>query len=252
MSTPKQSLLATIHQFKRTVEEFQTAGEDMALFQTPLNPVVAEPAPSVPEASAKKIAVPKPRFELAGSEFEALAETVENCTACPLHRNRMHTVFGEGKIDAQVVFVGEAPGVDEEKESRPFMGEAGQLLDKILASIGLSRDHVYLCNLIKCRIPGNRNPQPGEIAACKLFLEKQLAVLKPKVICTLGAFAAQTLLETNEPLAQLRGHEHTYRGIPLIPTLHPESLIYHPQNKRLVWEDIKYLAVKLGLAGKST
>ncbi len=256
--TPKQALLMRIRQFQNVVQDMLRSGEEITVLHNGGEKkasagAAVSSAPTSGLSSVKKrmgssdSAPARPKFEMAGHEFEALAEEVENCLACSLYKTRHRTVFGEGKIDSPVVFIGEAPGADEERENRPFMGEAGELLDKILAAIGLARDQVYLCTLLKCRLPGARNPQPDEITACKSHLEKQLTLLKPKLICTLGEYAAQTLLESSVPLSRLRETDQRFRGIPLIPTLHLESLIYHPQNKRLVWEDMKRLAAKLGL-----
>ncbi|MBN1594350.1 uracil-DNA glycosylase [candidate division FCPU426 bacterium] len=176
-----------------------------------------------------------------------MAQSVRHCSSCPLSRTRKRVVFGEGDSRAQLVFVGEAPGMEEDREGRPFVGAAGQLLTKIIASIGLKREQVYICNVLKCRPPGNRNPAPAEITACKTHLTRQLQILRPKIICALGTFAAQTLLNSQEPIGRLRGKTYAYETIPLIPTFHPAALLYHPQNKRLVWEDMKRIAEILQL-----
>jgi DNA polymerase len=253
MGSVKQDLLTMIRQVENAVFELQSTGEEVSLFYTAPEPVptvqavpqkTPAPIPVRPQV-AKPLSIEK--TAAVTGDFSPLAQEVDACTACPLHRDRMQTVLGEGSREAAVVFIGEAPGAEEEREGRPFRGQAGELLDKILASIGLDRKQVYLCNLLKCRLPGNRNPTTEEMAACRGHLEKQLALLHPRLICTLGAFAAQALLQTQEPLSQLRGREHTFRGIPVIPTLHPEALIFHPQNKRQVWEDMKLVAAKLGL-----
>ncbi|MCK5242875.1 uracil-DNA glycosylase [bacterium] len=181
------------------------------------------------------------------SEFEQLAQTVQSCTQCKLAQTRKHVVFGEGDIQAKLVFVGEAPGVDEDSEGRIFVGAAGKLLTRIIESIGLAREEVYICNVLKCRPPGNRNPAPDEITACQNYLIKQLEFLQPKLICVLGTFAAQTLLGSQEPIGRLRGKTYTYQNIPVIPTFHPAALLYHPQNKKLVWEDMKRVAKALGI-----
>jgi len=253
MSSVKQDMLSLIAQVENVVKDLRATGEEVSLFNTAPEPVAAaKPATvSVVPKPAMRPLAEKPavaeKVSPAVREAAQLTAEVAACEACALHRDRMQTVLGEGTLEAAVVFVGEAPGADEEREGRPFRGAAGELLDKIMASIGLDRSRVYLCNLLKCRLPGNRNPTPEEIAACRGFLERQLALLKPKLICTLGAFAAQTLLQTQEPLSQLRGRVHDFRGIPLVPTLHPEALIFHPQNKRQVWDDMKLVASKLGL-----
>jgi uracil-DNA glycosylase family 4 len=148
-------------------------------------------------------------------------------------------VFGEGSAQAELVFVGEAPGADEDAQGRPFVGRAGQLLTKIVGAMGLQREEVYICNILKCRPPGNRNPQPDEIAACEPFLIRQLQMIRPKVICALGTFAAHTLLKSEAPISVLRGCFHTYQGIPLMPTYHPAYLLRNPGAKKQVWEDVQ-------------
>jgi len=162
-----------------------------------------------------------------------------DCQRCLLHRTRRHLVFGEGSPQAELVFVGEAPGADEDAQGRPFVGRAGQLLTKIIGAMGLRREEVYICNILKCRPPGNRNPQPDEIAACEPFLIQQLRVIRPKVICALGTFAAHTLLKSEAPISVLRGRFHSYQGIPLMPTYHPAYLLRNPGAKKQVWEDVQ-------------
>jgi len=163
------------------------------------------------------------------------------CTRCKLHQYRIHIVFGTGNPDAQLVFVGEGPGGEEDVQGKPFVGRAGQLLTKIINSIDLTRDEVYIANIIKCRPPQNRNPEPDEIKACEPFLIKQLDAIKPKIICALGTFAAQTLLETDERISHLRGKFIPYRNSRLIATFHPAFLLRNPQRKRDVWEDMKMI-----------
>jgi DNA polymerase len=137
--------------------------------------------------------------------------------------------------------VGEAPGADEDQQGEPFVGRAGQLLTRIIEAMQLTREQVYICNIVKCRPPGNRNPEPEEIAACEPFLIAQLQAIQPKLICALGTFAAQTLLRTKEPISKLRGRFHDYHGIPLLPTFHPAYLLRNPHEKKTVWEDMKLL-----------
>jgi uracil-DNA glycosylase family 4 len=161
------------------------------------------------------------------------------CKRCKLHLMRRHIVFGEGNEKAQLVFIGEAPGEDEDRQGRPFVGKAGQLLTRIINAIGLRREGVYITNIIKCRPPNNRNPQHAEIVTCEPFLEKQLEIIQPKIICALGTFAAQTLLKTEEKISQLRGRFYVYRGIKVMPTYHPAFLLRNPHKKREAWEDMK-------------
>jgi uracil-DNA glycosylase family 4 len=159
------------------------------------------------------------------------------CKLCTLGRSQI--VFGVGNPKARLMFVGEAPGEDEDKKGEPFVGRAGQLLTKIIEAMGLSRDQVYIANVIKCRPPGNRNPENDEVAACEPFLFRQIEVIKPKVIVPLGKFAAQSLLKTMDPITKLRGRQFDYRGTTLIPTFHPAYLLRNPSAKREVWEDMK-------------
>ena len=152
---------------------------------------------------------------------------------------RTQTVFADGRPGVELCFVGEAPGADEDAQGLPFVGAAGQLLNRIISACGLKRDEVYICNVLKCRPPGNRNPAPDEIACCTPFLQEQLAILKPRVICTLGLFASQYLLESTAPIGKLRGRIFDYHGTPLIPTYHPAALLRNPALKATVWEDVQ-------------
>ena len=176
-----------------------------------------------------------------------LKEKVIACHKCPLAHTRTNVVFGEGDPRADLMFIGEAPGGDEDKQGRPFVGRAGQLLTKIIESIGLKREDVYIANILKCRPPGNRNPMPSEIASCLPYLEKQIDLIKPKVICALGKFAAQTLLNSETPISKLRGTFYDYHGTKLMPTYHPAYLLRNPGGKKEVWEDMKKVAAELGL-----
>ncbi|HKB12665.1 MAG TPA: uracil-DNA glycosylase, partial [Vicinamibacterales bacterium] len=174
---------------------------------------------------------------------EALQEVradIGDCTRCKLHGlGRRQIVFGVGNPEADLMFVGEAPGGDEDIQGEPFVGRAGQLLTKIMEAIDLKRDDVYIANVIKCRPPGNRNPEPDEVEQCEPFLFRQIEIVKPKVIVALGKFAAQTLLRTLDPISRLRGRVYDYRGAKLIPTFHPAYLLRNPASKREVWEDMK-------------
>ncbi|CAB5084970.1 Uracil-DNA glycosylase, family 4 (EC [Olavius algarvensis associated proteobacterium Delta 3] len=170
-----------------------------------------------------------------------------DCRRCGLSETRTRIVFGEGNPDARLVFVGEGPGYDEDKQGRPFVGAAGKLLTKIIRAMGLEREDVFICNIIKCRPPKNRNPMPDEIETCSPFLERQLAAIQPEVICALGKFAAQTLLNTQTPISRLRGRFHDYQGVPLMPTFHPAYLLRNPEGKRATWEDIQQIMDRLGL-----
>ena len=168
-------------------------------------------------------------------------EELGECTRCKLHRHRTQIVFGVGNPKADLVFVGEAPGADEDAQGEPFVGRAGQLLTKIIQAMGMQREDVYICNIIKCRPPNNRTPETEEILACQPFLVKQLQAIRPRFICALGGPAAQTLLRTKEPISRLRGKFHDFHGIPLLPTYHPAFLLRNPHEKKTVWEDMKLL-----------
>jgi len=165
-----------------------------------------------------------------------------DCKRCKLHRTRRTIVFGEGNEKASLMLIGEAPGYEEDVQGSPFVGKAGQLLTKILQSINLPREEVYITNIIKCRPPQNRNPEPDEIRSCNPFLVKQIAVVQPQIICALGSFSAQTLLQTDIKITALRGKLHDLEGIQVIPTYHPAFLLRNPERKREVWKDMKKIA----------
>ncbi len=188
-------------------------------------------------------------------ELEKIAKEIGKCCQCGLGESRTNAVPGEGRPNAQLVFVGEAPGADEDAQGRPFVGRAGQLLEKIINAMGLRRDDVFICNILKCRPPGNRDPKPDEITKCLPFLQRQLEAIGPEIIVALGAHAAHTLLETKKPIGQLRGRFHQYytsadaEPIKFMPTYHPAYLLrnYSPDNRRRVWEDMQKVMAELGL-----
>jgi uracil-DNA glycosylase len=173
---------------------------------------------------------------------EEVRKELGDCKRCMLHRTRRTIVFGEGNQKATLMFIGEGPGYDEDVQGRPFVGKAGQLLTKIIESIKLTREEVYIANIVKCRPPQNRNPEPDEIQSCNPFLMNQIRVIQPKIICALGTFAAQTLLKTDTKISQLRGKPFDLEGITVIPTYHPAFLLRNPERKREVWEDMKKIA----------
>ncbi|MEW6335122.1 MAG: uracil-DNA glycosylase [Thermodesulfobacteriota bacterium] len=179
------------------------------------------------------------------SALEEVRTALGDCRRCALHGTRRRLVFGEGNPSADLVFVGEAPGADEDAQGRPFVGRAGQLLTRIIEAMGRKREDVYICNILKCRPPGNRNPEPGEIAACEPFLVRQLEAIGPRVICALGTFAAHTLLKSEAPISVLRGRFHGYHGIPLMPTYHPAFLLRNPGAKKQVWADVQMIMERL-------
>ena len=196
------------------------------------------PEASAPEDSSAALV---PVFASSSDALAALrTEIGPACTRCKLHTlGRTQVVFGVGNPQADLMFVGEAPGADEDIQGEPFVGRAGQLLTKIIEAIGMRREDVYIANVIKCRPPGNRNPEPDEVAQCEPFLFQQIDSIKPKVIVALGKFAAQCLLRTTEPITRIRGKEFKYRDAILMPTYHPAYLLRNPSAKREVWEDMK-------------
>ncbi|HYA90126.1 MAG TPA: uracil-DNA glycosylase [Thermodesulfobacteriota bacterium] len=169
-------------------------------------------------------------------------EELGDCKRCKLHRTRRTIVYGEGNEKASLMLIGEAPGYDEDVQGRPFVGKAGQLLTKILQSINLPREEVYITNIVKCRPPQNRNPEPDEIRSCNPFLVKQITAIQPKIICALGSFSAQTLLKTDTKITALRGRLYDLEGIKVVPTYHPAFLLRNPERKREVWKDMKKIA----------
>jgi len=213
---------------------------------------VAAPAAAEPSAATISVtipvAVPVVLARSAAEALTAIRSDIGECTRCKLHTlGRRQIVFGTGSITAEIMFVGEAPGADEDEQGVPFVGRAGQLLTKMIGAMGLSREDVYIANVLKCRPPGNRNPEPDEIETCEPFLFRQLASIQPKVVVALGAFAARTLLKTEEPISRLRGRVFEFRGAKLIPTFHPSYLLRSPGNKREAWDDLK---TALGVLGR--
>jgi uracil-DNA glycosylase len=170
-----------------------------------------------------------------------IKKAVPACTACGLHKSRTQTVFGVGDEQADWLFIGEAPGADEDRLGEPFVGQAGKLLDNMLGAIGLNRnENVYICNVLKCRPPGNRNPEPEEVASCSPHLLKQIALIQPKLIIAMGRFAAQTLLNSDASIASLRGRLHQYAGVPLVVTYHPAYLLRNLPDKAKAWQDLVF------------
>ncbi len=207
-----------------------------------------------PEAAARFVLEPPIReveFPTGLSPEAALAhirQVLGDCRRCKLAATRTNIVFGQGSPHPLVVFVGEGPGRHEDEQGVPFVGKAGELLDKIITNaMGLTRERVYICNVVKCRPPNNRDPEPDEVAACAPFLEAQIGALAPKAVVALGRVAAQNLLGTSTGLGRLRGRWHDYRGIPLRATFHPAYLLRYPDRKRDAWEDIKAVMARLGL-----
>ena len=231
-------------QFKAHLEFFEELGIDGVRLEPewrtrrePIEPVEpTEPVPSEPIEPIEPFEPIEPKTALRVIRDDLGAD----CSRCKLHTlGRTQVVFGVGNPNADLMFVGEAPGADEDIQGEPFVGRAGQLLTKIIEAISLRREDVYIANVIKCRPPGNRNPEPDEVEQCEPFLFRQIDTVKPKVIVALGKFAAQCLLRTNDPITRIRGREFKYRDAILIPTYHPAYLLRTPSAKREVWEDMK-------------
>ena len=177
--------------------------------------------------------------------LEGLKKEFQNCVMCALSQTRTRVVFGSGNPDAKLMFIGEAPGFDEDQQGEPFVGAAGQLLTKIILAMKLKREDVYIANCLKCRPPNNRSPLPTEIVTCNPILMRQIEIIGPRVICALGKFAAQTLLRTEEPISRLRGRFFDWNGIQLMPTFHPAYLLRNPADKKLVWQDMQKIMAEL-------
>ena len=179
--------------------------------------------------------------------LDQIAQAVRACAKCPLHATRTNGVPGEGNPKARLMFVGEAPGADEDRLGRPFVGAAGQLLDKMIGAMGLAREEVFIANVLKCRPPGNRDPQEVEVAACLPYLRAQIDLIRPEIICTLGKHSAHALLGRRDPIGKLRGRLFEYRGTPLLPTFHPSYLLRSPAEKVHAWKDLQQVMQRLGL-----
>ncbi len=230
----QKELLETVAQVRGLLEDLQQLG-------------VVE-VPMAPDPN------PRPLCSLDGqdSASDCRVETLEevradlgDCQRCALSKGREQIVFGTGSATARLVLVGESPGRKEDQQGLPFVGEAGALLERILFAMSLKREDIYICNIQKCRPPNNRDPRPEEIAACVPFLKRQLAAVQPQLIVTLGSLASQSLLETSQPILELRGHWQSYADIPVMPTYHPAFLLRNPAAKREVWEDMKQVMTRL-------
>ncbi|MFM2342606.1 MAG: hypothetical protein RLZZ592_2259 [Pseudomonadota bacterium] len=207
-----------------------------------IRPVAASAAEVTPPSAPRPLAA-RPSG-VAAMDWPALREAVAGCEACGLCRSRRHTVFGVGHEQAQWMIVGEAPGEQEDRQGEPFVGKAGQLLDNMLRAVGLTRaeagpeQQVYIANVLKCRPPMNRNPEPQEVAQCEPYLKRQVELVAPKLILAMGRFAVQSLLQTGEPIGRLRGRVHEYHGVPVVVTYHPAYLLRTPADKSRAWEDL--------------
>lgn len=212
-----------------------------------------KPAEKSPEVSATERSILDEEEDRNRQEIMTLEDVrsmLGECRRCQLCETRKNIVFGEGNPEAEIVFVGEAPGEDEDIQARPFVGRAGQLLTRIIEAMGLTRKDVYICNILKCRPPKNRNPQQEEIEACEPFVVRQIDAIQPKVICALGTFAARTLLKKDIPVSLLRGQFQSFRGIQLMPTYHPAYLLRNPSAKKQVWEDVQKIMKLTGISNR--
>jgi uracil-DNA glycosylase len=229
----------------RLFEPIESAPAAVATVAAPVarparaEPAVAREAPPAPVAPALSRIARADAGPIELMEWDALAEAVAACRACGLCEGRRNTVFGVGDRQADWLVVGEAPGENEDLQGEPFVGQAGKLLDNMLKSLGLNRQHkVYIANVLKCRPPGNRNPQPQEVAQCEPFLRRQVQLLQPKIILAMGRFAVQSLLGTDEPIGKLRGRRHEYMGVPVVVTYHPAYLLRTLPDKAKAWADL--------------
>ena len=214
-----------------------------------LSPSSLPPGPAIMKPSEPQDDDRDPAAPRGAAGLLLVREELGDCKRCKLCTTRTNIVFGVGNPDANLVFVGEAPGADEDARGEPFVGKAGQLLTKMIEAMGYARGDVYICNVLKCRPPGNRNPEPDEVASCEPFLKKQLGAIRPRMIVALGKFAVQCLLRDDSPISRLRGNLRTYEGIPLMPTFHPAYLLRDPSKKKLAWDDLKAVNAALAKVG---
>jgi uracil-DNA glycosylase family 4 len=259
MDSPSQKLLDLVNETRKHLIHLHELGVEGIEPATPLNSRPLSPENAHVDAN-RRVTAPKPveestinkakglfgdlgpqteKLPLSTETFEEIWNDVGDCTRCPLHRERTHVVHTEGNRRARLMFVGEAPGADEDAQARPFVGKAGQLLTKIIEAIGVKRDEVLIGNVNRCRPPGNRPPTPEEASMCKPFLLREIAVVQPEVIVVLGNTATKNLLDTREGITKLRGKFQEYKGIKVMPTFHPAYLLRDPSKKRETWEDLK-------------
>lgn len=211
-------------------------------------PRSVETAPSIPNENLLALSKPETKIADPVKALRAIREDLGDCTRCPLHKQgRKQIVFGVGNPKADLMFIGEAPGADEDQQGEPFVGRAGQLLNNMIKAMGLEREEVYIANIIKCRPPGNRTPEREECDTCSPFLMRQIEVIKPKAIVALGAVAAKTLLAINAPMSEFRGHWYDFRGTRLAVTYHPAFLLRDPRQKKETWKDLQMVMKELGL-----
>ncbi len=241
--------LTPLARLRRALDQRVAAGDRTIVLDQQLlsddKPTTAVESPSLVPASQVGMAIP------VEADFASLTEHNEaicNCLKCPLGKTRTKFVYGVGKPTARAMFIGEAPGADEDRLGEPFVGRAGQLLDKILAAMQLDRTQVYIANILKCRPPGNRDPLPEEMNECFPYLREQIRLIKPELLVGLGRIAGQALLQTKTPLGKLRGRWHEYEGIPLLVTYHPAALLRFPEYKKETWKDMQLVMARLGVS----
>lgn len=246
----EDELLDLVRDFKGHLVRQQRAGMRAAPGGATTRPDLSNLEPAQPTGDAHDYPEEPPartRLTLAEVRTE-----LGDCTRCGLSKTRNKIVFGVGAADASLMFVGEAPGAEEDRRGEPFVGRAGQLLDKMIAAMGWTRDTVYVANVLKCRPPGNRDPRPDEVEQCEPFLAKQIEAIRPRIIVTLGKPAAHLLLRTKAPISALRGRFHSYHGTPVMPTFHPAFLLRSPHRKRDTWSDLKQVIAELQRLGIET
>ena len=253
---PREELRALVGQLRTNLAARGRSGLGGVVVsqRSPRAAVVATPpsvaaSPAAPEPATEEMATVTEKAKTGRQGLAVVRDDLGDCKRCKLAPGRRNLVYGVGNPDAELVFVGEAPGADEDMQGEPFVGKAGQLLTKMIEARGYRREDVYICNVLKCRPPGNRNPEPDEVASCEPFLKRQLAAIRPRMIVALGKFAAQCLLRDDTPITRLRGGFRSYEGIPLMPTLHPAYLLRDPSKKKLAWEDLKAVNAALARVG---
>jgi DNA polymerase len=251
MSSPSEELLFLINETRKQLKHLKQLGVDAVVQSDTKEPVVnPKPIPSsiqpkVTPATSPSVTLfgdlgPSPEtLPVSEESFEQIHAEIGECVRCPLHERRTHVVHTEGNRKARLMFVGEAPGADEDAQARPFVGKAGQLLTKIIEAIGLKREEVLIGNVNRCRPPGNRPPTPEEASMCKPYILREIAIVRPEVIVVMGNTAMHNLLETREGITKLRGKFQDYKGVKVMPTFHPAYLLRDPSKKRETWEDLK-------------
>lgn len=237
-----------LNRLYKAVELYGELGfEYLPVKKADIDGLFAEDLRSAPVNSAPAVErEPSARPADASGDLKSLKEKIGDCKRCGLSEKRNNVVFGEGSPAADIMFVGEGPGREEDLQARPFVGDAGKLLTNLIVKLGLKREDVYIANIIKCRPPGNRNPEDDEVASCRPFIEEQINIIRPKVIVCLGRVAAQALLKVKTPISRMRGNFFQYQDIPVMPTFHPAYLLRNPKDKWLTWDDMQKVLGKLG------